>query len=198
MRPRLILVLASVASLVACGTASPILHGTLGSGGIFADSIQTIPTSRHVTGLPYPVKCTLRNSGGHALPDRVCTPGSADGEVMAPSLGHPSNEAGTICTPGWSQAADALPSELVPVKAAATTAYNVRGQAVLVHLVPLNLGGSNDTSNLFLMTVDDAKEKENVDATISKAVCAGTVGLRAAQNVVATNWTTALQVLGLE
>lgn len=192
-------VLFSLALLLAgCGLTSPIRYGTPG-GGLFVSSIKTTPaaTARHITGLPYPRLCSLGNSNGRATPDHVCTPGSADGEVITPSLGNPGNVAGTICTPGWTRSADALAQEQVPVAAAATAAYNVRGQAVLVHLVPLNLGGSNDASNLLMMPIGDAKEKQNVDAVLSRAVCAGTISLGAAQNAIANNWTTATSVLGL-
>jgi hypothetical protein len=184
--------------LASCGLGSPIRYGTPG-GGLFANSIKTIPadTARHITGLPYPRLCSLGNSNGRATPDKVCTPGSADGEVIVASLGNPGNVAGTICTPGWTRSADALAQEQVPVAAAATAAYNVRGQALLVHLVPLNLGGSNDASNLLMMPIDDAKAKQNVDAVLSRAVCAGTISLGAAQNAIANNWTTAASQLGL-
>jgi hypothetical protein len=167
-------------------------------GSLFGSSIRTLPTSRHVTGMPYPKQCTL---GAHGLPDHSCTPGAADGEVLAPSLGNPGNLKGTICTPGWTSEARALDGELVPVMTAAAAAYNERGQAVLVWLVPLSLGGSNDASNMFPIPVaassDDANAKATTDATVNKAVCAGTIGLAAAQQAMATNWTTALQQLGL-
>src|ERR1700756_4784280 len=94
----------------------------------FGSALKTMPASRHVTGMPYPKLCTLTVSNGHALPDHGCTPGAADGEVIVPALGNPGNLAGTICTPGWTKAAAALDGELVPVKAAADAAYNMRGQ----------------------------------------------------------------------
>src|ERR1700756_3097338 len=163
----------------------------------FGSALKTMPASRHVTGMPYPKLCTLTVSNGHALPDHGCTPGAADGEVIVPALGNPGNLAGTICTPGWTKAAAALDGELVPVKAAADAAYNMRGQSVLVWLVPLSLGGSNDVSNLFPLSVVDTNAKANVDATLNKAVCAGTVGLAGPQTALATNWTTALNQLGI-
>lgn len=186
--------------LVVIGVSSghgPTQYGSPG-GTPFGTALRTLPTSRHVTGLPYPKTCTL---GSKATPDKSCTPGAADDEVHAPRIGDPGNLKGTICTPGWTDAARALDTELVPVKAAAVAAYNIRGQAVLTWLVPLSLGGSNDASNLFPIPIttntDDVNAKANVDATVTKAVCAGTVGLAAAQTAMTINWTTALNQLGI-
>jgi hypothetical protein len=179
---------------------SPTQYSTPG-GGLFGSSIKTLPTSRHITGT-YPTSCTLGMSNGHVVPDHSCTPGAADAEVIVPNGGNPGNIRGTICTPGWTTEARALPTELVGAFTAATNAYNVRGQATLNWLVPLELGGSNDVSNLWVMPVTPADpvqaEKAKVDDTINKAVCAGTIGLAAAQNAEANNWTTATSVLGLE
>lgn len=181
------------------GVSSPTQYSTPG-GSPFGSAVKTLPTSRHVTGLPYPKLCNLGSAGGHAVPDKSCTPGAADAEVMVPTLGNPGNLQGTICTSGWTQEASALDQELVPVKAAADAAYNIRGQSVLVWLVPISLGGSNDVSNIFPMPVtasNDVGAKQNVDATVNKAVCAGTIGLAAAQQAIATSWPTALNQLGI-
>jgi hypothetical protein len=187
--------------LTAKGRISPVQYGT--PGGIpFGVSIRTLPASRHVTGT-YSKQCTLSSANGQALPDKSCTPGAADAEVIAAGLGNPGNLKGTICTPGWTPSADALGQELAPVLRAAQAAYNVRvptgGSVLLDHLVPLDLGGSNDVSNLWPMPMEPGIQnmKANTDATVNKAVCAGTVGLAAAQQAMATNWTTALQQLGL-
>jgi hypothetical protein len=161
------------------GVSSPTQYSSPG-GSPFGTQVKTLATSRHVTGLPYPKQCTLGSAGGHALPDKACTPGAADAEVMVPTVGNPGNLQGTICTSGWTQEASALDQELVPVKAAADAAYNIRGQSVLVWLVPISLGGSNDVSNLYVMPVNssnDSGAKANVDATVNKAVCAGTIGV---------------------
>jgi hypothetical protein len=187
--------------LTARGRISPVQYGT--PGGIpFGVSIRTLPASRHVTGT-YPKQCTLSSANGQALPDKNCTPGSADAEVIAARLGNPGNLKGTICTPGWTRAAAAPSQELLSVLNAAQAAYNVRvptgGAVLLDHLVPPDLGGSEDVSNLWPMPIEPGIQnlKANTDATVNKAVCAGTVGLAAAQQAMATNWTTALQQLGL-
>lgn len=190
-----VLSLVIVLFIAGCGLPSPTQYQTPG-GTPFGTTVKTLPASRHVTGT-YPKLCTLTGSPGKWQPDKTCTPGAGDAEVMAPTLGNPGNLKGTICTPGWTAAARALDQELVPVKAAAVTAYNVRGQSVLNYLVPLSLGGSNDVSNLWVMPVEVGNPKERVDAALNKAVCSGTISLGAAQNAIANNWTTATKQLGL-
>lgn len=205
MLPRLILVFTAIFLVVACGTPSPIQRGTLGSGGLFADSLKKLPTSRHVTGLPYPRQCTVGNLNGHAMPDKVCTPGAVDAEVITPSLGNPGNLKGTICARGWASTARAPQQETEPVKRTAMAAYDIRipiSTVELDHLVPLELGGSNDVSNLWPEPSDLPGQryhntKDTVENTLNRAVCAGTVSLGSAQNAIANNWATAPQVLGL-
>lgn len=169
-------------------------HG--GAPGSLASSIRQMPASRHVTGV-YPQSCALGASNGRGVPDHSCTPGGTDAEVLAPGPGTPGNFSATICAPGWSSQAKALDGELTTVMTQATAAYGVHTPATLNWLIPLNLGGSNDVSNLFVLPVADAGAKQAVDATVNKAVCAGTTTLTAAQNAMSTNWTTATQVLGL-
>lgn len=153
--------------------------------------LKAFPASPHVTGT-YPKECTLGSSNGHPVPDRSCTPGSVAAGASA------------LCTTATEPAAP--PSqELFSTMDAAQTAYGVRvsngGAISLDHLVPLDLGGSNDISNLWpLPSKEDdraGREKAAVDATLNKAVCAGTIGLGAAQNALSINWTTATQVLGI-
>lgn len=190
-----VLSLVIVLLVAGCGLPSPTQNQTPG-GTPFGTTVKTLPTSRHVTGT-YPKLCTLTGSPGKWLPDKSCTPGAGDAEVITPRLGNPGNLKGTICTPGWTAAARALDQELVPVKAAAVVAYNVRGQSVLNYLVPLSLGGSSDVSNLWVMPIEIGNPKDRVDATLNKAVCSGTISLGAAQNAIANNWTTATKQLGL-
>jgi hypothetical protein len=69
------------------------------------------------------------------------------------------------------------------------------------HLVPLELGGApRDPRNLWPEPHAGAKNaysKDSVENKLKTAVCAGQVTLSAARNAIATNWTTALSVVGL-
>lgn len=190
-----VLSLVVVLFVAGCGAPPPTENRAPG-GTPFGTTVKTLPTSRHVTG-SYPKLCTLTGSPGKWLPDKACTPGAGDAAVRASVLGTPGNLRATICTPGWVGTARAPDQELVPVKAAAVVAYNVRGQSVLNYLVPLSLGGSSDVSNLWVMPVEIGNPKDRVDATLNKAVCSGTISLGAAQNAIANNWITATKQLGL-
>ena len=61
------------------------------------------------------------------------------------------------------------------------------------HLISIELGGSNDTSNLWPQPVDTAKvvgfhTKDVVENRAHKAVCAGKITLQEAQEGISTDW----------
>ena len=62
------------------------------------------------------------------------------------------------------------------------------------HIVPLRLGGSNDTANLFPEEYSFANHapgypaKDRLDTRLRAMVCAGRIRLRAAQRRIAANW----------
>jgi hypothetical protein len=57
--------------------------------------------------------------------------------------------------------------------------------------VPLELGGSNATSNLWLEPGSIPNPKDKVENRLHDQVCAGEISLAAAQQAIATDWTTA-------
>jgi hypothetical protein len=75
------------------------------------------------------------------------------------------------------------------------------GDYELDHLVPLELGGSNDAGNLWPEPDDHpagaVNSKDLVENALNTAVCTGKVTLTAAQTAIAAEWTTALSRLGL-
>jgi hypothetical protein len=59
------------------------------------------------------------------------------------------------------------------------------------HLVSLELGGSNDLKNLWpepYLPKPGAREKDVVEDTLHRQVCAGTISLATAQHEISTNW----------
>jgi hypothetical protein len=78
-------------------------------------------------------------------------------------------------------------------------AYHIPGSArsELDHLVPLELGGSNDITNLWPELGKIPNPKDGVERALNHAVCAGRVSLSAAQNAIASDWLTAEARLGL-
>jgi len=59
------------------------------------------------------------------------------------------------------------------------------------HIVSLELGGSNDIANLFpekLYARPGYRVKDKLENRLHALVCAGSIGLRAAQRGIAGNW----------
>jgi len=165
-------------------------------GGLLA---VPIPIPPRVTG-HYPTSCHTRTENGKILPDPKCTPGSFNPAVT------PSNLRQTICVPGWTKTVRPPDSNTEPVKTEAMRAYgqdpSARSTTELDHLVPLELGGSDDVTNLWPEPTDLPghgvnNTKDTVEHALNKAVCSGKVDLNAARAAIATDWTTAEQKLGL-
>jgi hypothetical protein len=168
--------------------------------------VHVIAAGPHVTGLPYPAHCVLgKTAAGKVLPDPTCTPGAASDAVTQDNIKT------TICVTHYTKRPGirAPVSETEPVKRAAMRAYGEAPVDIktteLDHLVPLEVGGSNDASNLWPQPSDllghnppYANTKDGVESALHAAVCSGKARLVDAQNAIATNWTTARQTLGLK
>jgi hypothetical protein len=136
--------------------------------------------------------CHARDGG--QLPDRHCTPGSVDPAVTQATMGS------TICRSGYTETVRPPESETNHAKFdVAYPAYHIPDSATseLDHLVSLELGGSNDISNLWPEVGSLPNPKDKVENALNRAVCDGRVSLAAAQRAIATNWMTAEARLGL-
>jgi hypothetical protein len=162
--------------------------------------VIVLPASSHVAGT-YPSGCRAVPLGSAELgPDRRCTPGAATAAVTQ------SNITSTVCTRGYTTTIRASQAETGRLKPKAMAAYGedikTRVTTELDHLVPLELGGSNDTRNLWPEPSDlpgkaYLNRKDGVESALNAAVCSGRVTLSAAQNAIAANWTTAKNKFGL-
>lgn len=56
------------------------------------------------------------------------------------------------------------------------------------HLISLELGGSNDTSNLWPQPIKSAKQKDGLENWMHHQVCKGWMPLSAAQREIAVDW----------
>jgi hypothetical protein len=136
----------------------------------------------HVTGtLTGP--CYARDGG--KLPDTRCTPGAYD----------PSLTKAVLCSPGYRTTsyrppADETDKAKYNVVEPAYGLNNVSGE--LDHLIPLELGGSNNLSNLWVEPGKIPNPKDKIETTLHARVCAGAISLRTAQLAIARDWTTAL------
>ena len=145
----------------------------------------------HVTGTIHG-HCSYRDHG--QLPDPRCTPGSIDPAVTRADLGS------TVCKRGWTKTV--RPPEAQTQRFKYDVAYPAYGtpsseRTELDHLVPLELGGSNDATNLWPQSPPVPNPKDSVENALNAAVCDGRVSLTAAQNAIASDWLTAERKLGL-
>ena len=136
--------------------------------------------------------CSYRDHG--QLPDTRCTPGSIDPAVKQADIGS------TICKKGWT--ATVRPPESQTERFKYDVAYPAYGtpqseRTELDHLVPLELGGSNDATNLWPEHPPTPNPKDKVEDVLNAAVCDGRVKLAAAQAAIAADWLTAEKKLGL-
>lgn len=130
--------------------------------------------------------------GEYTRPDPDCTPGAIT-TAISPADTSPTCLADNAATP--EPAKDVALSVL--------RAYGIDEDAVddyiVAYLVPRSLGGANDYSNLWPIAQNDPShaQKVQIDAMVTDAVCANRAGIQAAQFVMSSDWTTALQNLKL-
>jgi hypothetical protein len=137
-------------------------------------------------------RCRARAGG--QLPDPRCTPGSVDPAVTQANIDS------TICRSGYTEGVRPPESQTSHAKFdVAYPAYHIpdRDRSELDHLVSLELGGSNDITNLWPEVGPLPNPKDKVENALHRAVCDGRVRLAAAQRAIAINWRTAEARLGL-
>jgi hypothetical protein len=118
-----------------------------------------------------------------ALPDPDCTPGAV----------FPNTTPQEICVSGYTQTVRNVP---VSLKKKVYAEYGIpypqpTGSYEADHLIPLELGGNNDISNLFpeaANPVQGFREKDLVENFLHQEVCAGRADLISAQYQIASDW----------
>jgi hypothetical protein len=145
---------------------------------------------RKVTGTVN-LNCGTLDNG--TMPDTHCTPGSVDPAVTQDNIQT------TICKSGYTATVRPPAYQTNKLK---STLYGVYGipsgtPSELDHLVPLELGGSNDVTNLWPEVGTIPNSKDGVENTLRLAVCTKQITLQAAQSAIATNWQTAEKAVGL-
>ena len=160
-----------------------------GPSGTYRVQAQPAPGSCHYR--------VLDAAAGSVLPDPVCTPGARNPAVTPATLRT------TICRSGYSSSIRPPERITSTEKAASIKAYAYAGNRRVVeydHLISLELGGDpNDARNLWpepnaATATTFTNAKDAVENRLHTLVCAGTITLTAAQDAIASNWTTALAV----
>lgn len=133
------------------------------------------------------------------LPDASCTPGATNPDVTQATIDS------TICVSGWTATVRPPTSYTNALKKQGISDYGYSDTSMADyeedHLIPLELGGApRDPHNLWPEPHAGAKNsysKDSIENKLKTAVCNGQVTLAAARKAIATNWTTALSVVGL-
>lgn len=179
---------AALAALVVVAAAGGIAHADVPVGpGPNADyAVQPQPA---------PGSCHYRTAAdGAPLPDPLCTPGATNPDVTQDTL------YSTICKQGYSASIRPAREVTDAEKRANAAAYGYQhslADAEYDHLIPLALGGDpNDPRNLWVEPTASPNPKDDIESRLIQLVCRRTVSLADAQNAIATDWTTALAVLG--
>lgn len=169
----------SSASTAAHGAPSPLVRTRLAPGTV---GLPAAGMHCHMAG----------TSAATYRPDPACTPGAVDDAVTQ------NNIDSTICVSGYTAKIRPPAADTDKVKRDMYRDYNVpdASSSELDHLVSLELGGSNDARNLWIEPGKIPNPKDTVENTLHKAVCDHKVTLAAAQQAIATDWTTALAVTG--
>ncbi|MEU5262263.1 hypothetical protein [Amycolatopsis sp. NPDC021455] len=133
------------------------------------------------------------------LPDPACTPGAKNPDVTQSTIGS------TICVSGWTATIRPSTSYTNGLKKQGIIDYGYADTSLSDyeedHFLPLELGGApKDPRNLWPEPhagAENSYSKDSVENAVKKAVCAGRVTLRNAQNAMLDDWTTAESVLGI-
>jgi hypothetical protein len=119
-----------------------------------------------------------------SLPDPRLTPGATL-----------SVSASKVCTIGYTKTARAVPDSLKRAVYAAYGREPERGVCCEIdHLIPLELGGSNELSNLWPQRYDiewNATRKDRLERRLHAMVCSGQLSLKAAQEAIGNDWVAA-------
>lgn len=177
MKYRLLLV-AAVFVLTGCSVIGPFLNANSGTSVIPRGGGSVVPQ--------FGVRTKTSGCVAHeALPDSACTPGDI----------FPNATKAQICVPGYSKSVrNVTTSEKDAVYAEYGITSHVSGEYEVDHLVSLELGGSNDISNLWPEAAAPKPgfhEKDSVENYLHEQVCSGALSLQQAQQLIATNWLTA-------
>jgi hypothetical protein len=136
-----------------------------------------------------------------AAPDSAQGSVASDSDLRFPFVPDPAKTPGAtlavtaadVCVPGYAKRVRNVPSA---VKRQAYAEYGVRthepGEYEVDHLISLKLGGSNSIRNLwpesFRTAPWNAYVKDALEDELYRRVCAGTMELATAQQVISHNW----------
>jgi hypothetical protein len=141
---------------------------------------STAPSLEPNSNAPFSIPALHFDSAHAALPDPKLTPG----DVLVATRDD-------VCTPGWASEHRHVTES---VRERVFAEYGRRkgpGCCEVDHLVPLELGGSDDIKNLWPQPDDPRpgdREKDQLENTLHELVCKDEISLADAQKCIASNW----------
>lgn len=175
-----------LSSITAAATVPPVVPSNPVSPA------QTTSTPK-ATEPPSPLVQRTKTSGCQiqgVLPDQSCTPGAA----------FASTESNRICIPGYSSSVRNVSQQLKDqVYAEYGITSHSAGQYEVDHLIPLELGGSNDIANLWPEPASPTPgfhQKDELENSLHTKVCSEGMALATAQAEIAANWLSAYRPAG--
>jgi hypothetical protein len=134
-----------------------------------------------VTAFAQPLAHYQKDSDGVILPDPQATPGA----TLSVTMHH-------LCTPGYTKTVrNVTPQEKQHVYALYGAKVQPKVCCEVDQLISLELGGSNDLTNLWpqpYVPTPGAHEKDKLENALHKAVCDGKMTLQEAQKKIRTDW----------
>lgn len=116
------------------------------------------------------------------LPNKTITPGSVDTTITKEQ----------VCIPGWSgKHRDVSIAEKKEVFKRYNIDWKLHSNYEVDHLVSLELGGTNDITNLWPEAYEPrpgAHEKDKVENYLHSQVCKNKMSLEDAQNAIKNDW----------
>jgi hypothetical protein len=142
----------------------------------------TSTSSSTVSSAQYGVRTqTSGCTADQALPDPECTPGA----ILT-------TDKSIICVAGYTKTVRDVPDSVrQAVFKEYGIDYSLHSNYEVDHLISLELGGSNDISNLFpegYSISHGALEKDKFENYLHSKICDGSITVQAAQNQIATDW----------
>ena len=143
---------------------------------------KTITTAVTIPSNNYGIQTKTSNcTANQSLPDPACTPGS----ILT-------TDASVVCVSGYSsKVRDVSVSTKEKVFKEYGISYANHSKYEVDHLISLELGGSNDISNLWPESHDltnGSFTKDKLENHLHSLVCNGTLTLPQAQYEISTNW----------
>ena len=137
--------------------------------------------SSNIVFATYGVQTKTSHCVDSVLPDPACSPGA----VLTTNIK-------TICVVGYTKTVRDVPlSEKKKVFQEYSIPYSEHSNYEVDHIISLEIGGSNDISNLFpesYLIKNGARVKDVLENYLHRQVCNGSMTIAEAQKEISSNW----------